>query len=479
MKQFFITLWTLVFVSGAFGQNFYLNEVYDFGADVKNMWSILENDMGYLMVGNVDVANGPMVFVQLNFQGKKVWEKSISDVGLTYSAGSRGKLIPTSSGGYALFGTLNSQPSFFQFDQNMQLSSSSNISTPVSLSGAHSRTTPDGGFVLCGTTTKNDVMGDFSLVKLNGNSSLQWDQLFDNGSFQRCNSIDVCADSGFVIVGTTSVGLYEEILVIKTDQHGTVDWPNWTSSSSGAWANHVEATADGGAVLAGGINTSAIDPRFDPTDYWSKPYVVKLDASGNNEWSTTIGDSGFVNTANVVRRTSQGYIVAGRVFDFSKGFFSGMISKVNEQGEVIWYRKLTSSNEMNHHILHDIQPTSNGGFIAVGGSGPNAWVIFLDSEGCPFQHCDAPVGLTEPFVGGPVVEDFIICPNPSQGQFRFDQPMPDKYRIEVIDIHGRKVEHVQLSENEVRLDNAADGIYFVILKTTKNVRTQRLVVQRQ
>ena len=91
------------------------------------------------------------------------------------------------------------------------------------------------------------------------------------------------SDNGFVFVGiTNSSGLGQyDVLLIKTDSIGSMEWNRTYGGSFNDRAYSVVTTINGGYALAGSTNSFGSGSA----DVW----LVKVDPLGNMEWNQTYG----------------------------------------------------------------------------------------------------------------------------------------------------------------------------------------------
>ena len=142
----------------------------------------------------------------------------------------------------------------------------------------------------------------------------------------------------------------------------------------------VAQTDDGGYLVAGTTQTSVNN-----TDL----YIMKIASDGTKSWDRVYNEATY--TGNEVpfamQRTSDGnYVIAGYTSSFGHGddFY---VVKINESGNKIWEY---AYHNVNDDQAHDIQETSDGGFVVVGKtynpSVSTTWLILimkLKADGTP------------------------------------------------------------------------------------------------
>ncbi|MFT5877606.1 MAG: hypothetical protein ACI8SA_001470 [Dokdonia sp.] len=160
----------------------------------------------------------------------------------------------------------------------------------------------------------------------------------------------------------------------------------------------------------------------------------------------------------------------------------GVIAKYRPDGAQIWlrnYRHPEVPDEFSSkHLLFDVDPTPDGGFVAAGWLNPSnnntqdTWMIKVDSFGCLVPGCQ--------ITSVPKIESSIaqlkIYPNPANELMHFDIT-PNKadalsgvegYELSLYDMLGRLVLSQTLYpfENTVNVGRLKSGVYNYRLNET-------------
>jgi|GEM_PF-559451 len=239
--------------------------------------------------------------------------------------------------------------------------------------------TPDGGYVLGGHSESNngDVTGnhgnrDYWVVKTDVNGDLQWQKSLGGSGDDEGLSICAAVGGGYFLTGNTSspdgniTGYHgsRDAWTVKLDAGGNLVWQKSLGGSQfdGGWS--VKGTPDGGCVLAGytGSYDGDVSGNHGDLDFW----VVKLTNTGGMQWQNCYG--GPLNeTAYGMQLTDDGgYVVAGSAESSSgqlscnAGLTDAWVIKVNSNGGLVWQKSMGGNY---YEEAHDVQPTSDGGFI--------------------------------------------------------------------------------------------------------------------
>lgn len=142
-------------------------------------------------------------------------------------------------------------------------------------------------------------------------------------------------------------------------------------SSNSGHARSIIQTTDGGTIAVGqtGINGDM--------------YIVKLNSSGQLQWSKTIGGSGQDLALSVVQTTDGGFAVSGFGNSFGTGVAGAIIVKLTPGGTVEWARVLVDGFL---DAAYSIIQTSDGGYAAAispgeGGGSFRMIIVKLNSMG--------------------------------------------------------------------------------------------------
>lgn len=131
--------------------------------------------------------------------------------------------------------------------------------------------------------------------------------------------------------------------------------------------NSVVKTSDGGMIIIGNTNSNDgdINKTHDQIDIW----VIKIDATGNQVWSKTIGGSKNDYGSSIIATSDGNYVIAGYSASSDSdipgnvGLHDFFISKINEQGTLLWNKNYGFTG---HDHAHKIIQTKDGGFFVVG-----------------------------------------------------------------------------------------------------------------
>lgn len=231
--------------------------------------------------------------------------------------------------------------------------------------------TTDGGYILTGRKEE-----DVWLIKTDQYGHKEWDQTFGGNFADQGTSVKQTTDGGFIITGQTwSYGNgNSDVWLVKTDGNGTEEWNKTFGGSDRDWGDVVQQTYDGGYIIAGGTKSYAVDNN----DVW----LIKTDGTGNEEWNKTFGNENYNAWRTSVQQTADGgYITYMGTFSLEGNWDDVILIKLNADGNEEWSSIFGGPDD---DWFFDIKQTTDGGYIATGVSVPgkdNTWLVKIESNG--------------------------------------------------------------------------------------------------
>lgn len=211
-------------------------------------------------------------------------------------------------------------------------------------------------------------------------------------------------------------------------------------------------------------------------------------------WRKTYGQAQYINGLwDAVIKPDGSIVACGLYADSVPNVFmnanpNGVILKVKANGDSLWmrqydnYLKQPPSTPMEE-ILEGIEPTSNGGYIAVGMpyQKPDAkvWVLQVDSMGCFNVNCTpSSAGVTE--VDGSV--NFSFYPNPANNKFEINCENNEITSISIEDINGKMMftNKINIGKTIIETNHLSNGIYFIrFLAGYRVLATKKIIVIKE
>ena len=339
--------------------------------------------------------------------------------------------------------------------------------------------------------------GQMWLVQTDTNGLILWEK--DYGTVEYDDGYAVCesVNNDLFLLGTSrgygsEPGFYNQALLIKTDSLGNEEWRTTWGGYYNDCANNLAVTDDGGVIACG-----CISEESGGNSNIAQGYIRKMDAQGNLVWDKTydwesVLDGGSFHSFSTSRVLENGNIIvvgfgARPNIDTTASRNVPCAVVFDKNGNVLMERSYTSLvGGFSSAVFQDIQPTSDGGFIAGGTYYPrqgdtgnqDAFIVKLDERGCEFAECQPALAVNEIVVEGNV---FSAYPNPTTGIINFDSKGAEG-SIYIYDLRGQLVSILNIKEDQELLsfdgNNLSSGIYIASFKAMDNT-TQTLRIVKQ
>ncbi len=267
--------------------------------------------------------------------------------------------------------------------------------------------TSDGGYIMAGYTYSFGAgWADFFVVKTDANGNVQWAKTYGAGAYDDADFVQQTSDGGYIVVGrTTSFGAGgEDFFVIKTDANGNVQWAKTYGGTGNEWAYYVQQTSDGGYIILGRTTSFGAGS--------ADILLIKTDANGNVQWAKTYGGTGD-EWSHYVRQTPDGgYMVVVWTWSFGAGGSDILLIKTDANGNVQWAKTYGGTGNEGSR---SVRQTSDGGYIlagwttSFGAGGADIFLIKTDANG-DIGSCGI-VGNVTPTVTTP--SPTVTTPSPS------------------------------------------------------------------
>jgi Secretion system C-terminal sorting domain len=222
--------------------------------------------------------------------------------------------------------------------------------------------TNDGGYIVSGSY-QDFIIGeeDIYLLKLNSNGDTTWTRTYGGNGLEQGFYVQQTSDGGYIITGQTpafGAGAFD-VYLVKLLANGNIAWTKTYGGIGSEYGTAVQQTSDGGYMITGSNDNNF---GFGASDF----YLVKTDPTGNHIWSKTYGNTGFQEGVSVKQTTDGGYIVAGTSENTLGPLGPDMcLIKTNSAGDTLW-SKLYGGTMIDE--CYDVQQTADGGYVLVGKS---------------------------------------------------------------------------------------------------------------
>ena len=339
------------------------------GLDIEWAWSVQQaSDGGYIIAGHTEsygAGGSDFWLIKTDSIGNKEWDKTFGGLSGDFAY----SVQQASDGGYIIAGHTESYGAGESDFWLIKTDSIGNKEWDKTFGGSYDdlaysiQQTSDGGYIIAGKTESYGAgKSDVWLIKTNSRGNKEWDKIFGGSYDDLAHSVQQTSDEGYIIAGkTVSAKWSADVWIIKTDSRGNREWDTTIGGSNSEWAWSVQETSDRGYIVAG-FTASSGEGHIDVL-------LIKTDSRGNMEWSKTFGGL-YEDWAGSVQQTSDGgYIITGYTSHSLYGVESDIhvsdvwIIKTDSKGNKEWDK--TFGGSYGDKAL-SVQQTSDGGYIIAG-----------------------------------------------------------------------------------------------------------------
>ena len=240
--------------------------------------------------------------------------------------------------------------------------------------------TSDGAFIIVGTTssvdgdiTNSNGNSEAWVVKIDSDGNIIWQNCYGSTSGESGKRIDV-VDDGYIVLGGSSCTTCgsnghhgsSDIWLFKINEVGIMQWQNFIGGSSYEIAYDLTKTIGGGYFLTS--RSSSADGDVTGTIEEGDIWVVKTDFEGNIVWENRIERGDEDGLYSATQTENEGFLLIGSKFINNSIYKNVWVVKLNSSGDVEWETLYGGSG---YDTGTDIIQSSENEFICVGGTGSN------------------------------------------------------------------------------------------------------------
>ncbi|MCW4035404.1 MAG: hypothetical protein NWF03_08585 [Candidatus Bathyarchaeota archaeon] len=203
----------------------------------------------------------------------------------------------------------------------------------------------------------DDFWSHVCLIKTDEYGNTEWTQSYDEETgYYSGSTLVQTTDGGYALVGSSfsSLGDYDDLLLIKTDSNGTKEWSKIYGGPEPETDPVLLQTSDGGFALA----SKTFSYGEGNADMW----LIKTDASGNIQWNQTYGGTSWDAPNSLIELSDGSFVLAGITSSFGNNEDFWLI-KTDNHGNVVWNQTCGTENPEFFPVL--VQ-TTDGGFAFAG-----------------------------------------------------------------------------------------------------------------
>lgn len=236
--------------------------------------------------------------------------------------------------------------------------------------------TPEGGLLILGNTGEyGSGSSDILLIKTDSNGILEWSKTHGSQALEFATSIQAVDDSSYIISGFTdrNEGTGYDGLLIQVNDSGETMWSKTYGSGEWDFFNDLAIGDEGEYIMAGNSYEE------DDSDIW----VAMTDSNGTLFKEKLLVDSGYGEAHSIVRTSDTSFAIAGEVSD-SNGGKNMFQMELHENGDSIWWKVYGDTAQ---EVAYSIHKTTSGDRLITGSSTSfsngdlDGWTLRTDSIG--------------------------------------------------------------------------------------------------
>lgn len=247
--------------------------------------------------------------------------------------------------------------------------------------------TTDNKYIFGGYTNSFPPSGrPILLIKVDDYGNVVWSKTYGGGGTEFIRTIKQDPNGGYILAGysTSSSAGDLDLLVFHISENGSLDWARVIGTSARDELRGAYMTSDGGVIMAGytwGFGNTT-----------PQPIVVKLNSQLNIEFAYVYEFQYPTYIWDFIPVSQGQYLGVGRdVFDVEP-WQTGIVIKINQDGELVWARRISDTDWIN---LLGCRQISNNEYVLAGYS-------------YAFKITDADIFVTKMTEDGNLVKSVII-----------------------------------------------------------------------
>ncbi|MDD5529901.1 MAG: T9SS type A sorting domain-containing protein [bacterium] len=467
------------------------------GTNYDEAYSVQQTkDSGFIIAGMTSTAGteaiAPDVYlIKINSSGNTLWTKhfggTLDDYGYSVQQ--------TSDNGFIIVGYTRSSGAGSEDVYIIKTNSSGDTLWTRTFGGAtvdngkSVQQTSDGGFIITGYTNSFGAGGyDVYLIKMNSSGNTLWTKTYGGVQSDVGYSVSETPDGGFIIAGTTysfGAGNYD-VYLIRTNSSGDTLWTKTFGRADDDYGYSVRFISGKteGFIIVGTTHS------FGAGSY--DVYLIRTNSSGDTLWTRTFGGTNGDGGNSIFETQDSGFIITGHTSSFGAGGYDNIyLIRTNSSGDTLWTKTVGGTKD---DYGYSVQQTQDGGFIIAGwttsfGAGmEDVYLIRLgketgvEEEQLPVVSPSTTLRVNKnPFVGNTVISYSVIG-------YSGNKSTNNDYtsiRLTIHDLSGRCVKTLVDGEKKAGSYNVilnakglSTGVYFISLSAGGHKETKKFVVMK-
>jgi hypothetical protein len=214
-----------------------------------------------------------------------------------------------------------------------------------------------------------------------GDNDLIWSYTFgDILSFDAAYSVIRCDNGGYLITGSTRTEGTLDVFIVRLNETGEWEWSNTLIHEGEQIAQEVIECESGGYAIIGYSQEQLTNGTM--LEY--NAFLTRIHTNGSVAWTQTIGTNSSQQAYSIVECSYGGFAFAGYSTNSESGDLDFWLVRTDSEGQPLWNRTYGSDG---NDICYSLVETQFGEFALVGsrysiGSGnQDGWIINTHGDG--------------------------------------------------------------------------------------------------
>lgn len=221
----------------------------------------------------------------------------------------------------------------------------------------------DGGYYVAGSSGSFDegMSSQVLLMKTDSHGYVEWQKTYGEQFADQATTMQLSSDGNIFIGGyAETIENGYQMQVMKVNLTGDVLWSNQFGGSEWDFCRELVALSDGGCAAFGQTYSFGNGEG----DF----YLVRLDASGDTLWTRTYGGTELESGESISLTLEGGFYLSGHSESFGAGKKDIYLLKTDASGNVIWSNTYGWAED---EFVFGSCTASDGGVVVVGGTFSN------------------------------------------------------------------------------------------------------------
>ena len=272
-------------------------------------------DGGFIVSGSTSIWDN-FWLAKINANGNTIWTTTITSPIVTTGCTLPYGLTLTNDGGCLISGNTCTSVIAVKVGPNGAVEWQAQYPPGIYSWGNVIKQRADGGFTVMGKTSNVVGQADIIMYKYDATGNFESSTIIGGNSEDQINDFKITPDGGYIIAGTTlstapfgiAHGFYD-MFVCKLNSDFSIEWSKTYGGSNTDGVNRITQTLDGGYILAAYCYTPNGDfPLTSPINI-DNSLLIKIDSTGNITWYSFMEYNKNIIDVNITN--DGGYIVCG------------------------------------------------------------------------------------------------------------------------------------------------------------------------